>query len=638
MGGRITIGEAPTNFQWRWRTALWIFLLAIAFRGLYLVEVTRHDGSSLLYMDEEYNYQWGKCLATGEWASPFDRLRTEPYFRAPLYSHFLAGLMALFGESLFLIRAVQMLLGAFSCALAYGVGTKCFGSRVGALTGILCAVNWVLTYFDGKILLPVLLVFLLLLGFLLLHRASEKESVGWAGIAGLVFGLFAITRPNILVFFPFIVGWAWLDRRGQPRRHAWMFTGALLCSLLLPPALVTIRNGVVGHDWVIVASQGGVNFYIGNNPESNGIDAVVPGTRATWWGGYEDTHRIAEEAEGRRLRPSGVSRYWTLRALRYIRSEPGHWLRLMGCKTIAWLGDPEVPNDEAYELRRNEYRSLSIPESFGLLLSLFLVSLPWQRVTPARYRPVDPQSERRRLLLVRLIWQFLAVYTLTFLLFFVTGRYRVPLIPFVTIGAALALVGIVDLIRERRYRRVAVLTTAAVALAVVLKIDYLGIREGSRWFALYNAAVEKVDVGKLDEGIAGFEALLAEGGVYEPEVYGTVIRAYERRGGPSDGRKMTLLAEQALLSYPQNLDLLGYAMRGHAAQGEWAAALSRAVEYTRAAPGEIPGWFEAFRAAQALGRRSDAQQFFAEADRRDPNHRLVALMRRELNRTAGGPP
>ncbi len=589
-------------------------------------------------MDEAYNYGWAKCLATGQWISPFEHLRVEPYFRAPLYSYFLAGLILVFGGSLFWIRLVQIVLGSASCALAYGVGTKCFGSRVGALTGILCALHWVLVYFDGEILLPTLLVFLIVLGFLLARIAAERNDARLAGAAGLVFGLFAVTQPTILAFYPFLVRWAWLEQRGRPSPAARRFILAFVATSLMPPALATVRNGVVGHDWVIVASQGGVNFYIGNNPESNGMDAVVPGTSATWWGGYNDTHRIAEEAAGRPLRPSEVSRYWTDRGIDYIRSHPVQWLGLLARKGLAWIGDPEVGNNEPYEERRGEYRSLWMPTGFGLLVALFFVSLPWQRRTPAGHRLDDVDAEERRRRFAHLILQFLAVYTLTYLAFFVNGRYRVPLVPFLALGASLAVVVIADLARTRRFRQAALLSAVAAALVVALKVDYLGIRQGSQWYAGYSAAVEQVDLGKLDDGIARFEKLLDVGGVFEPEVYATIIRAYERRGRPEDRREMMLLSEYALQYYPQDPDLLGYAMRGNLEAGNWAAAQQRAKQYTQLKPDDPTGWHVWMRAALALGSRVDAERILHEAAQRCAGNPAIEQMQKELDSPAHGLP
>ena len=79
---------------------------------------------------------------------------------------------------------------------------------------------------------------------------------------------------------------------------------------LLPIVPVTIRNQVVGDDLVLISSQAGVNFYIGNNPLSDGRTAIVPGTPGGWWEGYHATIERAERATGRDLKPSPVSRYY----------------------------------------------------------------------------------------------------------------------------------------------------------------------------------------------------------------------------------------------------------------------------------------------------------------------------------------
>jgi len=45
-------------------------------------------------------------------------------------------------------------------------------------------------------------------------------------------------------------------------------------GLVLPIIPVTLHNALVGHDFVPIASQGGVNFYIGNNPVADGYTAI----------------------------------------------------------------------------------------------------------------------------------------------------------------------------------------------------------------------------------------------------------------------------------------------------------------------------------------------------------------------------
>ena len=160
-------GRAPPvsgeSFRPRWRYALIIFLLALGYRGIYLWEASKQPDFDVFYMDQEYHLGWAGSLASGEWAPPYDQLQGAPYFRAPLYAYFLAAWRIILGPDLLWPRILQIIIGAVSCALAYAVGTKCLGQRVGLLGGAGCALYWVLAYFDGEFLLPVLLVFLLLL-------------------------------------------------------------------------------------------------------------------------------------------------------------------------------------------------------------------------------------------------------------------------------------------------------------------------------------------------------------------------------------------------------------------------------------------------------------------------------------------
>jgi 4-amino-4-deoxy-L-arabinose transferase-like glycosyltransferase len=476
---------SPYAFRWRYAAA--IFLLALAFRVAYLSEAGQRPDFQIFYMDEEYNLEWAKSLATGVWQAPYDQLQDAPYFRAPLYSYFLAGLFLLFGFNTMLARLIQIIMGSISCVLAYGVAARCLGQRVGLVAGVLCSLYWVLAYFDSQFLQPVLLIFLLLAGLLLAFLAADKRDARLAGLGGLAFGLYAITRPEIMVFLPFLFWWALGITKGAPSLMRRWFVAALLVGFVLPPAATTLRNGIVAHDWVAVASQGGVNFYIGNNAESNGAQAVVPGTHATWWGGYEDTRAIAERAAGESLKASEVSAYWFRRGFAFMRDEPARWLRLTLRKALLFVGNVELPNNEPYEARRATYLSLRVvPLGFGLLLGLFAVSVPgWLGLRAGRRSgraaagvEGDPQARLRRSYLA-LILQFLGVYALTTIAFFVTGRFRAPLVPLVAMGAAATIVTFYDYLRAKRL--VAFAVTAAVVwssrVSSALTISACGARQ-----------------------------------------------------------------------------------------------------------------------------------------------------------------
>jgi 4-amino-4-deoxy-L-arabinose transferase-like glycosyltransferase len=622
----------------RWRYALLIVLVALAFRGAYVAEAAREPSWNLLYLDEEYHVGWARSLATQDWSAPYDQLRAAPYFRAPLYPYFLAGVFRLFGDGLFVPRLIQVLIGSLSCALAYALGAKCFDQRVGLITGLVCALYWVLAYHDAEFLLPVLLVFFVLLGFVLVFTAAERRSPWLAGLAGLAFGLFSITRPNILVFFPFAVWWGVVVAKRMSFRRGTAFVTLLALGMLVPPASVTVRNTVVGRDRVIVAWQNGVNFYIGNNPESDGMEAVVPGTRQTWWGGYDDTIAIAEAAAGRELKPSETSAYWFRRGLAYIRDEPIGWLRLTARKVVALVGAPEVPNNEPYEARRGNYAAFRlVPLSFAHLLGLFLASLPWMLARPgrrARAAAAGPQDLQRGFVL--LVLAFLVSYGASVVAFFVTGRYRVPLVPFIAMGAAFAAVTLYDRVRQGRLVQAGALCVAAVALSWLLGVDHLHVREGTRDSAELSAAQDLLDTRDFGGAIRDLEAIRARGTLRIPELDKSLVRAYVGRNGPGDRAAAARVAEEAYALWPDDEEILWHATLAAFEREEWEAAAERASSFLSRRPDDLKALTVAFGAAMMLGRTDDMRGYLERAESVSPNDPAVARMRAGLSEPTRG--
>ncbi|UCF79859.1 MAG: glycosyltransferase family 39 protein [Candidatus Eiseniibacteriota bacterium] len=546
----------------------------------------------------------------------------------------MAGLLTVVGGSTVIARMLQVVLGSLSCALAYGIGAKCYGQRVGIVTGLLCALYWVLAYFDAQFLQPVLLIFLLLVGFLFLFTSAERGDPRRAGLGGLAFGLYSITRPEILLFFPLALWWAYRIARSLPRSVGRWFLILLLLGLAAPPALVALRNSFVGRDWVIIASPGGVNFYIGNNPESNGMQAVVPGTRATWWGGYEDTRAIAERASGRSLKPSEVSDYWFRRGVTFIRERPSEWLVLTLRKAALFIGNVEIPNNEPYEAQRRSYWSLrSIPLGFGVLFALFLVSLP-HALTRRSKAPRGGEDDLRRGFM-KLILQCVLVYSLVVVAFFVTGRFRVPLVPLIAVGAAATLVRLVDFFRRRRFPVAGAMLAAAVLITGTLNADYFSVRRATRGFVEYTSALDALESGDTDTAISRLEAIRRSGVIRTPEVYLALARAYIARDGPRDRVAVLEVAEDGLRFFPDEAELLWYSCLGHLVAKNLDNSRTRIEHYLTLRPNDVRALRIAFSVAMAQGRLADARAFLSRAEMVDPANPLVGQMRRELG--AAGP-
>ena len=89
-------------------------------------------------------------------------------------------------------------------------------------------------------------------------------------------------------------------------------------------APVTIRNYAVGDDLVLISSNGGVNLYIGNNPQTSLVTPRIPDIeqlagRSGWsLFAYPEIIRGVEAQAQRSMKYSEVSRYFSGRAFDFI--------------------------------------------------------------------------------------------------------------------------------------------------------------------------------------------------------------------------------------------------------------------------------------------------------------------------------
>jgi tetratricopeptide (TPR) repeat protein len=207
----------------------------------------------------------------------------------------------------------------------------------------------------------------------------------------------------------------------------------------------------VCHAIVPVGASGGVNFSIGNNPASDGSTAIVPGTRADWWGGYNDAIAVAERARGKKLSLSEVSDYYFERGFEYIRTRPGEAARLMGKKFMLFWGAGERANDKFIYFFWHLAGMKYVPLPGFWLVSPFAILggvLLWRR-----------RAE------LSMFYLFVIVYSLGVIAFFVNARFRLPIVPVLTLFSAYGAVYLVRGIRERQFgilRAVLVLLAAAI--------------------------------------------------------------------------------------------------------------------------------------------------------------------------------
>ncbi|MBI5362518.1 MAG: glycosyltransferase family 39 protein [Planctomycetes bacterium] len=467
---------------------LGICLVALVVRVVYVLGARASPLFDAPQMDALYHLEWARAFARGEDFQP------GPFFRAPLYPWFLGLCLKTFGANLLVPRLVQALIGTLSVALVHRVGALVFDRRVGLLASAAAATYWMLVYFDGELLLPVLEVFFDLLAIertLVAGRTGASRT--WFA-AGAAWGASALVRPNVLAFAPVLLLWSL--RGTSPWRRRVARAAAFACGLALLVAPVSLYNRFGGGDSVLISSQGGVNFYIGNNPASDGSSAIVPGTRPDWWGGYHDAIAIAERARGGPLKPSAVSDFYTERALAWMRAEPTTALRHQLWKLRLFWSDVELGNnvDERFFALRYGPILRVLPLGFGVLAALGLAGL----VLAARRAWSDAP-----------LVLFVPVYTATVVAFFVCSRFRIPVLPPLMVFAAFACTWIWDAARSgRRAAAFACLAACAAVYAAVVSVPASVDRSHAQgWTLLGQVALARGDFGAAANC---FEAARAE--------------------------------------------------------------------------------------------------------------------------------
>ncbi|HVG09289.1 MAG TPA: tetratricopeptide repeat protein [Thermoanaerobaculia bacterium] len=358
-----------------------------------------------LAMDSQEYDRWAQEIAAGDW------LGSQVFFQAPLYPYLLGVLYKVFGHSLDSIYLAQIALAVAGVWALYRAGREMGGERVGLAAAGLAAFYGPFIFHDVHLLKESLAVSVTC--FLLWTLATRRH---WL-VAGLLLGVLALLRENALLLLPFLLPWG----KGFVRKSAALVGGLVLA--LLP---VAIRNGIVGGDFLPTTSQGGVNFYIGNNPEADGTyQPIVPGKQIPALERQEPM-RVAEREVGRKLSPGEVSSFWMGKALGWAADHPGSFLRLQLRKLgmfWSWYEQPDAVDYYWVRGRSPALRWIALVE-FGAVTLLALAGLWMIRRNPGPFAPA---------LLFALGWM------LTTIIFFLFSRYRLPAVPALMLLAAIPL-------------------------------------------------------------------------------------------------------------------------------------------------------------------------------------------------------
>lgn len=473
----------PTGWE---RLALALLLvLAGALRVAVVVQYeAEHPQADAPVIDEASYDAWGARVAEGDW------LGSEVFFQEPLYPYTLGAIYALFGHDLTAARLVQCGLGVLAVLLIFLLARELFG-RVAAWTAGLG-----LAFYGPALLLPSYLLkpnlFLpLLLGFawLLVRRGGGRR---WL-LLGLLGGLGALLRGNMLLLLPAFALWALFEVRGRAgvARSASFVLGV---ALVLGPVLV--RNRVVGGIFALTTSGAGTNVYGGNNAENpHGVATEFSWVRGVPAYEAEDWRQEAQRRTGRALDAGEVSRYWLGETWRSMKRDPLLHASILWNKLRLSLGAYEVPDNHLYTWDRRYVPLMRLPwPGFGLWGALGLAGLLSWWITR------EPTVEGARPGALALVFM---AYLATIVMTVTSARARLPLVVLSLPFAGAWVVHVVTFARGRhgssRLREGGLVSLTLIAGWLVVHapvLDRMELDDDLRERD-YNLAVQYVERGEL---------------------------------------------------------------------------------------------------------------------------------------------
>ncbi len=315
----------------------------------------------------------------------------QAFYMAPLYPYFLALVYSISGGSIFFAGLLQGLLDTLVIFMIYLLGKKIKDEHTGVFAAFFFAFYQTVILYSVSILSDGLIVFLNILFITVLYRSLQVKTRFSYFISGIVLGFAALAKPTILAFIPFIIVglWLWPEKQlivqsGTKNRSSQLIQailfGCIGCAIIILP--VTLRNLVVSREFVLICTNGPVNWQIGNSSDSVGLFCYPKGDL---------------------LHPASID-FW----------------KLIFKKTLLFFNSYEWPQNLSIYIAREIVPALKLAfVRFGFIVSLGVIGIFLAARSGKNFLFVS-------FTIVQIVWV---------IMFFITDRYRFPAVACLTITA-----------------------------------------------------------------------------------------------------------------------------------------------------------------------------------------------------------
>jgi predicted negative regulator of RcsB-dependent stress response/4-amino-4-deoxy-L-arabinose transferase-like glycosyltransferase len=439
------IAEGAESFANRnfWIACI-IFSLALIIRFMYLYESSANPSFQTPIVDSKTYDEMAEAFAKNQ-------ILGSNFFWQPFFYPFFLSMVYFFSDnSIICAKVIQVLLGALTCALIYRLGEKIFDRRIGIIAGFITVFYGPMFFYDSELMATGWAAFWAVVVVSLFLEVKEKDKGWYWFFLGLSGALGIITRPELLLIF--LAGCFWLWRRVPRELSLVPRFGVLFAGVALVMVPVSIAAACATGRFSVMPSSGGLNLYIGNNPNYCETLSIRPGEE------WDSLLIKLPSQHGMGKSVWDEDRFFKQQVMEYVKNQPFDFAKGLGRKAMEIVCSREIPrNLNIYMfgkwsrlLRLLTWKAGGFGFPFGLIFPLAVLGIifNWRHI-PA---PVI---------------FFVVLYPLSIILVFVAGRYRVPMIPILAVLASAGLISAAERVRLRRWREF-ILIAAVVAGTVLL--------------------------------------------------------------------------------------------------------------------------------------------------------------------------
>lgn len=500
-----------------WVILAWIILFAFCLRLIYLWQLIDAPDFIALRQDLDVQDYQARAMLSGDWtvregvSDP--HIPTTPYYRPPGYPYFLMIVYWLFDGSYLAPRLIHLFLGLVHILLIYSLSKIVFNRIAGLCASFLVATYWAFIYYEGEVNDPALFIFLVPCILLLIYYAVTKDFILYSFFSGLLIGIYAIMRPNILLFIPFLSLWIlfffYKQKKSIKSLLHIIFLIIATFTVILP---VTVRNYLVSGEFVPISTYFGENLLIGNSEDADGVTPWLPylqelegtGNWSVWH--YDNVVKGLGKYLGREVSHSEASNIFAKMAIDYIIHHPWRTFLLTCKKAILFWSPQEITENKVVEGERQHYIPLKYMPRFPIVLSVFLLGLFF--LIKNIFFNKTSKDTNINIYFLTLILLFIFTYFASFLPFFVNARARVPILGLMFVIGGYAFSEIRNLLVKKKIISSLISIFVLVLLFFITHIDIIPYKpDMCRWH--YDRADSYLRVGRVDEALQEVHALMS---------------------------------------------------------------------------------------------------------------------------------